>query len=189
MMFLDIKTNINVVAGRFNRLPARLVRGVGDWAEQSGNLVARRAVESPNMIRGGTRRFPNTPGPLRRQSGRLATSLKTKNQESLSYLKTNENSGEVIYTRGSKVPYARVHEIGTAYLPTRRQGGFFSAQGRLDSNVAFRPIWRALARKARERRPIIVPARPYLGPALDQNEARITGNLRTRIDQVFAKYY
>ena len=45
MMFLDIKTNINVVAGRFNRLPARLVRGVGDWAEQSGNLVARRAAE------------------------------------------------------------------------------------------------------------------------------------------------
>ncbi len=46
-----------------------------------------------------------------------------------------------------------------------------------------------LAAKARERRRIIVPGGPYLGPALDQNETRITGNLRTRIDQVFAKYY
>lgn len=188
MIVIEFKHNINVIASRLRRLQPSLLNRLMDWAEKSGDMVARKASQSPNMVRGGRRRFPNTQGPLRRQSGRLANSLRTKNQESIVQRVKSEVDGTVAYTRGSRVPYSWVHEYGSAYTATPRQRAFFAAQSRLDSNMAFRPVWSALARKASNRRPIILPARPYIRPALAENERQIVGDLRNRLDQVFAIY-
>jgi phage gpG-like protein len=118
-------------------------------------------------------------GPLRVLSGRLARSLTgarsfngggNANSENISKVESTKEGVKLTY--GSNVPYARVHEEGineTVNIP---------AHTRTITQAFGQPIEEQTVKVEQHRRHMKIPARPYLGPAADDNRQWLADKLQ-----------
>lgn len=109
---------------------------------------------------------PNPPpGPLRKLSGRLANSI-TKRVIGF--------AGGWRGVVGTAVDYARVHELGgTIQQPPRSYLGHAAGDALRSGRKARRPM----SRRTFGARTIHIPARPYLGPALERRRDAVLERL------------
>lgn len=122
--------------------------------------IAGRAIGTyMKDAKGGGRRLPTDTGPLRIVTGRLARSLSgSARDEAVNKLEVLA-PGLLRFTKGSRVPYARVHEYGFSgelQIPqhTRTRGG------------------KTYSVRAHSRT-VTIPARPYLAPAVEDEIPQI----------------
>lgn len=146
---LEIRVK-NEISDKLNQyipeLQDKLVQALGD----ASRIIIRTSVRDYMRDAGGEqrRRRKDDAGPLRIVSGRLARSLTGarkggRNPESI--YEVSIGTGEVRLRVGSLVPYSRVHELG---IGSR-------------SFVATRRQFGA------------IPARPYLGPAVEDEKENV----------------
>ena len=129
----------------------------------------------------GSRRSPSDTGPLRRVTGRLSRSItgarSTGQDESIFNLSISGTTATI--EGGSSVPYAGVHEEGYA--------------GNVNVKPHVRTITQAFGRPIAPRSVSVrsftrfanIPARPYLGPAVDDNLDIIQNHLRNLILEAY----
>lgn len=149
------------------------------WAQQT---LANTSINEymRDAGKGAGPRRPNDTGPLRIVTTRLARSL-TGGQFSSHGVGGNESIAEIEVSKegvtlrwGSRVPYARVHEEG------------FS--GTVNVPAHTRTITQAFGRQIAPRevqvqahtRQMFIPARPYLGPSLEDNLQKLENELADR---------
>lgn len=105
-----------------------------------------------------TRGTPNTSSILRIQTGRLARSITGNTDDTIDTFTVE--GGKLQWTKGTDVPYAGMHEngfSGSVNIP---------AHTRIRTNVFGRPT-EAYTQNVREHtRDMMIPARPFLSPAI-----------------------
>lgn len=159
-----------------NKIQAGLGEFVRDFLVEDVSVqIGGRAVAGMRDVGPGAGlRAPNDSGPLRIIEGRLARSLRpgaagasrALGQGSADMIREIEVSGDsqLILRFGSRVPYARIHELGGFIRVTPRMRRFFWAKyydaGETGREARF---WKNMA--TMNKSVITIPARPYLRPA------------------------
>lgn len=147
---------------------------LGEFMDAARNRIAGTATQQ-YMQDGGfvTPPFPprkSVSGPLRKLSGRLARSLTNAQtfsggvgggRENISKLKVTKTGVKMVF--GSNVPYARAHEEGV------NENVQVDAHWRTIDQAFGEPIPARSVRVKQHTRHMMIPARPYLGPSLDDN--------------------
>lgn len=129
----------------------------------------------------GTRRSPDDAGPLRRVTGRLSRSITGARDageaESIFELTIRGTGASII--GGSEVPYARVHEEGfngSVTVPTHT---------RTITQAFGRPIAPTTVTVGSFVRYQNISARPFLGPAVEDEKVNIEKYLINLIDEAY----
>lgn len=141
--------------------------------EYASKRIGARAVGTYMKEGFGQQRARVHRGPLRRQSGRLARSLTTRGRiantggASEGINRISAAQGRARLVKGSKVPYARIHERGGMVKITRRMRGFFWFKYDQTND----PKWKAMALTQQSH--IIIPKRAYLEPALQDEISNV----------------
>lgn len=165
--------------------------------ENASNRIGARAIDTYMQRGRGQPRTRVHKGPLRIVSGRLSESLRGtvatrggRVTTSRGRIDDTGGSGEAIndiqvakgkgrLTKGSKVPYARIHEKGGMIKITRKMRGFFWAKF-AETNEG---RWKAMALTKQSH--INIPARPYLEPALEDEIDGIVKYLTEKFEEAF----
>jgi len=153
-------------SARLQRFRTQLEEVEDQLLADSQLAVSQRAAQTYMQRERIGPRDPNDTGPLRIQTSRLERSLSGARegsqgrQEGISRVRTG--GGKVVITIGSRVPYAEVHEEGF-------RGSVDVRPHRRTMTEGFGPdsLYPMDVVVTRHTRQMNIPARPYLGPALD----------------------
>jgi len=161
---------------------------LGALASSLEKRVLRPVLEYANVLIGGlaTTKFmregkeelgkPNKTDTLRRMTGRLARSLTGAREvrvgfqdEALSEIKLTD--GKAVLRKGTKVPYAALHEQG-ATMQIKAHTRKVAARKQRDAE---KPVVRLVQVSAHSR---TVKARPFLGPATRQAYPQVIARMK-----------
>ena len=122
------------------------------------------ALIGANMEKGNrsTRIAPSTSNRVATQSGNLFQSFVPNKAGNLT--KFTDTGGVASVEYGSKLEYARVHELGAFIRTKGKMEGFFWARYR-ETKL---PYYRNIALKIRHRGGVQIPARPFFAPAVEE---------------------
>jgi phage gpG-like protein len=138
--------------------------------------IAGRAVGTyMRDAKGEGRRDPQDSGPLRIVTGTLARSLSGSAREDAINKLEILAPGVIRFTKGSRVPYARIHELG--------------GTGSVDVIAHTRTRGETTYTVRAHSRRVNIPARPYLAPAVEDELPKIrelaVDELRKALREVF----
>lgn len=161
-----------------------LNRMYDDIRKEIENILDKKAPEMFDFLPKGTKGFTIFGGAdkLIRRSDRLRKSFVQGYRDNYSNVVITDN--KLVITRGSKVPYARIHELGGQIEITSRMRKFFWWQYFINrkKNPLLAYAWKVMALF---KEVIKMPQRPYLSPALSNIQKLITERLTNKIGSYF----